>query len=151
MWQSFFTIYNFLCNFIPNREKRARVRREKLYDWAKKYRALRDACPELKFRHVKMIKGGWNIGFIVDYKYVFKIRKFFATEKNPVDKIMHEKRMTDAFAKIVWKDNTKKEIKFYTSISGKLIEYTIHVSTFRMYSWNLLCTSVINSKRPLRF
>ena len=101
MWQTFFRICDFLCNFIPNRTTRERVRREKFYDWAKKYRALRDACPNLKFRHVKMIKGGWNIGFIVDRKYVFKIRKFFSDEKNQIEKIMHEKRMTDTFASIV--------------------------------------------------
>ena len=101
MWQTFFRICNFLCNFIPNRETRERVRRNRLYDWEKKYAALRHACPELRFRHVKMIKGGWNIGFIVDYKYVFKIRKFFSSERNPIEKIMREKRMTDAFTEIV--------------------------------------------------
>ena len=100
MWQTFFRICNFLCNFIPNREKRERVRGERLYDWAKKYRALRLACPELRFRHVKMIKGGWNIGFIIDKKYVFKIRKKFSNDDAQIAKIMREKRITDAFAKI---------------------------------------------------
>ena len=101
MWQTFFRICNFLCNFIPNREKRERIRRDRLYDWAKKYTALRQACPEIKFHHVKMIKGGWNIGFIINHQYVFKIRKFFSDEKNQIEKIMREKRMTDAFADIV--------------------------------------------------
>ena len=100
MWQTFFRICNFLCGFIPNPARRAEIRKIKLYDWAKKYTALRRACPELKFRHVKMIKGGWNIGFIVDRKYVFKIRKFFDDESHPVKKIMREKRITDAFEKI---------------------------------------------------
>ena len=80
---------------------RERVRREKLYDWAKKYTALKHACPSLHFRHVKMIKGGWNIGFIVDNKYVFKIRKKFSNDETQIAKIMREKRITDAFAKIV--------------------------------------------------
>ena len=100
MWQTFFRICNFLCNFIPNSARRAEIRKKRLYDWAKKYAALRRACPNLRFRHVKMIKGGWNIGFIVDKKYVFKIRKFFDDESHPVKKIMREKRITDAFQHI---------------------------------------------------
>lgn len=100
MWQSFFRVCNFLCNFIPNSVRRSDIRKKRLYDWAKKYDALRRACPELRFRHVKMIKGGWNIGFIIDRKYVFKIRKFFDDESHPVQKIMREKRITDAFKKI---------------------------------------------------
>lgn len=95
MWMQFFAICDFLCNFIPGRHRRAMVRQKYLYDWRKKYRALRHAFPELKFRHTKMIKGGWNIGFIVDRKYVFKIRKFY--DKNvPTDKIMREARITSA-------------------------------------------------------
>ena len=100
MWQTFFRVCNFLCGFIPNPARRAHIRKTKLYDWAKKYAALRHACPEMRFRHVKMIKGGWNIGFIVDGKYVFKIRKFFDDESHPVKKIMREKRITDAFEHI---------------------------------------------------
>jgi aminoglycoside phosphotransferase (APT) family kinase protein len=100
MWQTFFRVCNFLCGFIPNPARRAHIRKIKLYDWAKKYAALRHACPEMRFRHVKMIKGGWNIGFIVDGKYVFKIRKFFDDESHPVKKIVREKRITDAFEHI---------------------------------------------------
>lgn len=100
MWQTFFRFCNFWCGFIPSRATRERVRHEKLYDWAKKYHALRVACPELRFRHVKMIKGGWNIGFIVDKKYVFKIRKKFSNDNAQIAKIMREKRITDAFANI---------------------------------------------------
>jgi len=100
MWQTFFRFCNFLCGFIPSRTTRERIRHDYLYDWAKKYRALRAACPELRFRHVKLIKGGWNIGFIVDKKYVFKIRKKFSNDDAQIAKIMREKRITDAFANI---------------------------------------------------
>lgn len=97
MWKLFFEVSDFLCNFIPGRSRRSAFRRMKLYDWRKKYRALRRAYPELSFRHVKMIKGGWNIGFIVDHRYVFKIRKFY--DKNtPASKIMREQRITGALA-----------------------------------------------------
>ena len=97
MWMQFFAVCDFLCNFIPNRHRRTMVRRKYLYDWRKKYRALRRAYPELNFRHTKMIKGGWNIGFIVDRKYVFKIRKFY-DKTTPAAKIMREQRITGALA-----------------------------------------------------
>lgn len=99
MWKLFFRTCDFLCNFIPSRKKREQIRTVKLYDWHNKYRALRAAYPELNFRGMKMIKGGWNIGFIVDKKYVFKIRKFY-DNTIPADRITREKRITDAFADI---------------------------------------------------
>ncbi len=99
MWKLFFTVCDFLCNFIPDAARRERVRATHLYDWRKKYNALRAAYPELNFRHVKMIKGGWNIGFIVDKKYVFKFRKMFDAKKQ-IARITREKRITDAFASI---------------------------------------------------
>lgn len=99
MWMQFFAICDFLCNFIPGRHRRAMVRQKYLYDWRKKYRALRHTFPELSFRHVKMIKGGWNIGFIIDHKYVFKIRKFY-DKTVPADKIVREVRLTNALAPV---------------------------------------------------
>lgn len=99
MWKLFFETCDILCNLIPGRRRRAHIRRTRLYDYRKKYRALRRAFPTLQFRHVRMIKGGWNIGFIIDRRYVFKIRKFY--DKNaPIDRITREKRITDAFANI---------------------------------------------------
>lgn len=96
MWKLFFEICYFLCGLIPNRKIRHKLRAQKLFDWKNKYRSLKKAFPELNFHHTRMIKGGWNIGFIVDNKYVFKIRKFFDSSI-PTDKIMREKRITDAF------------------------------------------------------
>jgi len=99
MWKLFFETCDFLCNFIPGRARRENIRKNRLYNYRKKYRALRVAFPDLKFSHVHVIKGGWNIGFIVDKKYVFKIRKFY-DKHVPTEKIMREKRITDAFAGI---------------------------------------------------
>lgn len=95
MWKLFFQTCDFLCNFIPSAKTRERIRTTKLYDWRRKYNALRNAFPQLNFHRTKMIKGGWNIGFIVDKKYVFKIRKFFDASI-PVERIEREKRITDA-------------------------------------------------------
>ncbi len=99
MWKLFFETCDFLCNFIPVGKWRRELRQNRLYDYRKKYRALRAAFPELNFRHTRMIKGGWNIGFIVDNRYVFKIRKFYDAASG-AEKILREKRITDAFAAI---------------------------------------------------
>lgn len=100
MWKPFFDILDFLINFIPDGDKRKYLRRDKLFDYKKKLASLKKALPELKFRRVKMIKGGWNIGFIIDKKYVFKIRKSYRADAAE-SKIIREKRITDAFAPIV--------------------------------------------------
>lgn len=71
------------------------LRRTRLYNYRKKLIALRAIHP---YKSVRMIKGGWNIGFITDGEYVFKIRKFY--ESND-EKIRREKRITDAFESIV--------------------------------------------------
>jgi len=99
MWKLFFETLDFLCTFIPSRTTRNRIRKEKLYDWRKKYKALKKKYPDLNFHHTKMIKGGWNIGFIVDKRYVFKIRKAFDANI-PIEKITREKRITDAFTNV---------------------------------------------------
>lgn len=100
MWRLYFEICDFLAGLIPNKKLREKIRREDLYDYRKKYNALRCALPQAEFKHIRVIKGGWNIGFIVDDKYVCKIRKHYDREI-PTEKIMREKRITDAFAKIV--------------------------------------------------
>lgn len=97
MWMYFFAACDFLCRFIPVRRWRVYMRRVKLFDWYRKYNALRRAFPKLDFMDVKMIKGGWNIGFIVENKFVFKVRKHNDTAV-PQDKIIREKRITDAIA-----------------------------------------------------
>lgn len=100
MWRLFFEVCDFLVGIIPNKNVRQRIRREKLYDYRKKFNALRRVIPKSEFKHIRVIKGGWNIGFIVNKKYVCKIRKFFdANVQN--DKIIREKRITDAFENIV--------------------------------------------------
>lgn len=100
MWRIFFETCDFLTGFIPSRQVRERIRQQKLYDYRKKFNALRAAMPKSEFKHVRVIKGGWNIGFIINNTYVCKIRKFYDSSI-PHDKIMREKRITDAFTPIV--------------------------------------------------
>lgn len=130
MWKQFYEICDFLCNLIPDSHVRRRVRKKQLFDWRTKYNALRAACPELKFKHVKMIKGGWNIGFIVDHKYVFKTRKFFKADV-PTERIMREKRITDAFENISPLRIPKIEI--------------IHAGKYTFYKYNFIPGKNLNT------
>ncbi len=100
MWRVYFEVCDLLACLIPIRELRNKIRRKELYDYRRKFNALRAALPRKEFKRVRVIKGGWNIGFIVNKKYVCKIRKFY-DKHIPVEKIIREKRITDAFAKIV--------------------------------------------------
>ena len=100
MWRFYFEIYDFVVGLIPNRKLREEIRRKELYDYRKKFNALKSALGPKEFKRVRIIKGGWNIGFIVDNKYVCKIRKYYDKDI-PIDKIMREKRITDAFGPIV--------------------------------------------------
>ena len=100
MWRIYFELYDFLVGFIPNRKLREKIRCKELYDYRKKLNALRAILPKSEFKCVRVIKGGWNIGFIVNNKYVCKIRKYY-DKSVPIDKIMREKRITDAFQTIV--------------------------------------------------
>lgn len=100
MWKTFFIICDILCYLIPNRQKQIYIRKRLLFDWKNKYKALKRACPDLNFKKTKIIRGGWNIGFIVDNKYVFKIAKTY-DEAKTINKITREKRITDAFRNYV--------------------------------------------------
>ena len=99
MWKLFFDFCYFWSFFIPNRKWRDSYRVNTLFNYKHKLNVLHDACPDIKFHNIKMIKGGWNIGFIINNQYVFKIRKKF--DDSYVPKIIKEKRITDAFRKIV--------------------------------------------------
>lgn len=99
MMKFLFSLGDFLTKFVPFRGLRENLRVVQLYNFRRKYNALKHAFPELNFRKTRLVKGGWNIGFIVDNKYVFKIRKLYDGQP-PINKIIREKRITDAFAAI---------------------------------------------------
>ncbi len=141
LWRLFFEICDFFVGFIPNHAKREKIRREGLHDYRRKINALRNALGRKEFKNVRVIKGGWNIGFIVNNKYVCKIRKKFDADVS-MDKILREKRITDAFRNIVPLKIPKIEIiesdgfKFvkYDYISGKNLN-RFKLSTIVKYGW----------------
>jgi len=49
-------------------------------------------------KKIRMVHGGWNVGFIVNNKYVYKTRD---RDISDISKIIKEKRIIDAFTKIV--------------------------------------------------
>lgn len=100
MWRIYFEIYDFMVTLVPNRMLRKKIRRKELYDYRRKLNALKKTLPNGKFKSLRVIKGGWNIGFIVDNRHVYKIRKYY-DKHIPVEKILREKRITDAFGSIV--------------------------------------------------
>ena len=100
MWRLFFEVFDRLAGLIPNKDVRERIRQKKLYDYRKKFNALRKVIPEHEFKKIRVIKGGWNIGFIINNKYFCKIRKLL-DESVPQEKIIREKRITDAFQEIL--------------------------------------------------
>ncbi len=94
-----FSLGDFLVRFVPGRKNRSSLRRTQLYDFRKKLNSLKRAMPDLNWKNIRMVKGGQNIGFIVDNKQVFKVkRKYDDTLADA--RICREKRMTDAFARV---------------------------------------------------
>ena len=118
MWRFFFELCDILCELVPGRANREWIRRVKLYDYRKKLKCLKHAFPDLNFKKMRLVKGGWNIGFIVDNRYMFKIRKSY-DNKHAEEKILREKRITDAFARIV----PVKIPKINVATSGEYIFY----------------------------
>ena len=95
----FFAVCDFLCRFIPVRRWRWYMRRVKLFDWYRKYNALKRSFPDLDFYDVKMVMGDWYIGFIVEGRFIFKVRKNIDT-KVPQNELIRIKRITDALGPI---------------------------------------------------
>lgn len=100
MWKTLFDIFYILTYLVPNRARREYLRTEKLFDYKSKLAALRRARPDLEFKSVKMVKGGYSIGFVIDRAHIFKIGKFHGSVENDM-KIIREKRLTDAFAELL--------------------------------------------------
>ena len=85
MWRLYFEVCDFLAGLLPVRKWREKIRKTELYDYRKKFNALRKIISPAEFKHVRVIKGGWNIGFIINNKYVCKIRKYYDKDIKTLD------------------------------------------------------------------
>ncbi len=100
MWKAFFEFCYFWSYFIPGKKLRTRYRRDVLFDYKAKLNALRAHFSELNWSGFRLAKGGGSLAFIVENRYVFKIRKFHLRD-NSIDKFSREKRITDAIARVL--------------------------------------------------
>lgn len=95
VWLVFFGVLDALICLVPSAEVRAKLRYKKLFDYRRKLSVLMSAFPDLNYLRTRLVKGGWNIGFIIENAHVFKFSK--TVNKNISEKIVKEKRITDAF------------------------------------------------------
>ena len=130
MWRTVFNVLYFISCFIPYRPWRDWFRREKLFDYRAKLRALRHAFPRQDWRHFHLAKGGGSLVFVTPSGTVYKIRKFHLRDDS-VTKFTREKRITDAVRSLlpVRVPNIKiHQIGVYTVYETKFIPGKILLS-----------------------
>ena len=99
MWRMFFDFLHVISFLIPGKKYRERFRVDKCFDYYNKLQAIKHACPDMDWKHMKMAKGGGSLAFIVD-NTVFKVRKFHKKD-NSEKKFTYEKMITDAVAPVL--------------------------------------------------
>lgn len=100
MWKLFFDTCYLFSYLIIGRRNRRWFREVKLFDYRHKLNILRRTYPEFDWKHVYMRKGGCSLAFMVNNKYVFKVRKF-NRDLRSVERYYYEKRVTDALAGVL--------------------------------------------------
>ena len=99
MWRMFFDFLHVISFLIPGKKYREWFRVDKCFDYYNKLQAIKHACPDMDWKHMKMAKGGGSLAFIVD-NTVFKVRKFHKKD-NSEKKFTYEKMITDAVAPVL--------------------------------------------------
>jgi hypothetical protein len=99
MWRMFFDFLYVISYLIPGKKNREWFRVDKCFDYYNKLQAIKHACPDMDWKHMKMAKGGGSLAFIVD-NTVFKVRKFHKKD-NSEKKFTYEKMITDAVAPVL--------------------------------------------------
>ena len=94
MWRMFFDFLYVISFLIPGKKNREWFRRDKCFDYHNKLQAIKHACPDMDWSHMRLAKGGGSLAFIVD-NTVFKVRKFHKND-NSEKKFTYEKKITDA-------------------------------------------------------
>lgn len=92
--------YYILSIVIPSKKMHHKCDKykNKLRDYKNKLNALYNVCKDIDIHKIRAVKGGHNIGFIINDKYVFKTKD---RDSSDINKVIKEKRITDAFANIV--------------------------------------------------
>jgi len=95
MWKIVFEFCDFVFSLVPVAKWQHWLRRKKLFDYRRKLDALKKAYPNLNFKTLKLVKGGGSLAFVLENKYVFKVRKHKREQIN-FARFSIEKRITDA-------------------------------------------------------
>ena len=99
MWRTFFNFLHIISYLIPGKKNREWFRQEKCFGYYDKLQAIKHACPDMDWKHMRMAKGGGSLAFIVN-NTVFKVRKFHKHD-NSEQKFTYEKMITDAIAPVL--------------------------------------------------
>jgi hypothetical protein len=99
MWRAFFDFLYVISFLIPGKKNRDWFRRDKCFDYHNKLQAIKQACPGMDWKHMRLAKGGGSLAFIVN-DTVFKVRKFHLHD-NSEKKFKYEKMITDAVAPVL--------------------------------------------------
>lgn len=99
MWRTFFEFLYIVSYLIPGKNNRKCFRQNKCFGYHDKLNAIKQACPEMDWKHMRLAKGGGSLAFIVG-DTVFKVRKFHKHD-NSEQKFTYEKMITDAIAPVL--------------------------------------------------
>lgn len=99
MWRTFFEFLYIISYLIPGKRNRTWFRQNKCFDYRNKLNAIKQACPDMDWQHMRLAKGGGSLAFVVG-NTVFKVRKFHKHD-NSEEKFTYEKTITDAIAPVL--------------------------------------------------
>lgn len=126
MWKYIFEISDLLFSLIPVKKWRDYMRIQVLFDYKKKFNALKSKYKNIHFRNMRLMKGGGSIVFIIDNKTTFKVRKY-NFEANDFERFNREKMITDAL----------NPLRKQTKIDFPKIEF-IKIDGYTFYKTNFI-------------
>jgi len=120
MWKYIFEFCDFLFSMIPVKKWRDYMQIQVLFDYKRKFNALRSKYKNINFHNMRLTKGGGSIVFIINNQDTFKVRKY-NFETNDFERFNREKEITDGL----------DELRKLTKIQFPKIEFVkIHGYTF---------------------
>ncbi len=125
MWKYIFEFCDLLFCIIPVKKWRDYMRIHVLFDYRRKFNALKSKYKNIKFHNMRLTKGGGSIVFIIDNKTTFKIRKY-NSETNNFERFNHEKMITDALNPL----RKQTKIKFPKIEFITIGDYTFYKTNF---------------------
>lgn len=126
MWKYLFEIGDLLSSLIPVKKWRDYMRIHVLFDYRRKFNALKSRYKNIHFHNMRLTKGGGSIVFIINNKTTFKVRKYNFEATN-FERFDREKMITDAL----------KPLRKQTKIDFPKIEF-ITIGEYTFYKTNFI-------------